>query len=280
MLSLLDDSDPEIVQSITDRLMRMNSEEIPRLEKAWEQFSNPELQGIIVNIIHKIQFNTVYEGLENWIENGNDDLLDALILIARYRYPDVKREDMMQEIESIRISAWIDMMPDFSAIEKIQVLNHVFYGKNQFTGNIKNYSSPENSFINEVLKSKKGNPISLACIYSIIARRLGMPVYGVNLPQHFVLAYMDDSEESSHLPMAERPVLFYINAFNNGVVFNKTEIDQFLHLLKLEKHDQFYRPCSNREIISRFFNNLLNAYKDKDPEREHEIELLKSLFDK
>ncbi len=64
--------------------------------------------------------------------------------------------------------------------------------------------------INQVLESKKGNPISLAAVYMLIAQKLKLPIFGVNLPNLFVLIYK--SEELN----------FYINVFNRGVIFSKT----------------------------------------------------------
>ena len=70
------------------------------------------------------------------------------------------------------------------------------------SGNSKDYHSPLNSCINTVVSSRKGNPLSLCVLYSIIARSLDMPVYGVNLPNHFVLTYLD---EDRMIEIAEAP---------------------------------------------------------------------------
>ena len=63
--------------------------------------------------------------------------------------------------------------------------------------------------INAVLESKKGNPISMCVVYMLIAQKLKLPVYGVNLPSLFVLTYKKGDEQ------------FYINAFNKGLNFFK-----------------------------------------------------------
>ncbi len=67
-----------------------------------------------------------------------------------------------------------------------------------FSGNTTNHQDPQNSYIGQVLDTKKGNQISLASIYSIIAQKLDIPIYGVNLPQHFILAYLDEDKEKSY----------------------------------------------------------------------------------
>jgi len=45
-------------------------------------------------------------------------------------------------------------------------------------------------------------------LYVLIAQSLKIPVYGIDLPRHFVLAYVD---ETQLLPEAE--VMFYLNPF-------------------------------------------------------------------
>jgi len=115
-----------------------------------------------------------------------------------------------------------------------------------------------------VLESKKGNQISLAIIYSIIAQKLDIPIYGVNLPQHFILAYEDENEKAAD----ENGILFYINVFNKGYVFGKKDIDQFLKQLNIQPEKFFYEPCSNTEIIKRVLRNLISSYEELGSEEK------------
>jgi regulator of sirC expression with transglutaminase-like and TPR domain len=278
MISLLDDPDESVSRAVSKKLLGLPADEVPRLESVWESIKDQSQQSQLLDLIHRIQFYHVYHGLANWLETGAHDLLDGLLWVARYRYPNLTREEILQEVETIRTDVWIALDENPTIIEKIRTLNRIFYDKHGYSGNAKHYANPENSFINEVIRTKKGNPISMACLYSLVAQRLNMPVFGVNLPQHFVLAYLDDSEEFTLLKNSEKPVLFYINAFNNGVVFSRMEIDQFLTLLKLNSKEHFYKPCSNAEIIARFLNNLLNFYQENDQSRVNELELLRLLF--
>ena len=54
---------------------------------------------------------------------------------------------------------------------------------------MRNFHAPQNSFISDVLNDKKGNPLSLSLLYLIIAQKCELPIKGVNLPKHFVIAY-------------------------------------------------------------------------------------------
>ena len=125
-------------------------------------------------------------------------------------------------------------------------------------------------------KQKKGNQILLASVYSIIAQKLDIPIYGVNLPQHFILAYLDEERES----VIDNNVLFYINAFNKGFIFGKRDVDAFLKQLKITPDERFYEPCSNTDIIKRVLRNLVSAYENAGSiEKVAEIEDLLSIFE-
>jgi regulator of sirC expression with transglutaminase-like and TPR domain len=132
-----------------------------------------------------------------------------------------------------------------------------------YSGNITNYHAPQNSFINHVLENKKGNPLMLSVIYMLICQDLSIPVYGINLPQHFVLAYLNDYANLIDVnnKSLSNNILFYINPFSKGLIFNQKDIDQFLKQLNLEPEPKYYLPCSNIDIIKRCLNNLIFSYE-------------------
>lgn len=257
LVKLLDDPDENIYQQVQQRLLEYGNDAISHLESAWEQSLDTLLQERIENIVHTIQFNNVKEDLNLWYQSGAFDLLQGALVINRYQYPDLDEQAIIFQIEEIKREIWIGLQYEMSSIEKIKLINHVFYNQFGFSGNTKNHHDPQNSYLNQVLESKKGNQISLAIIYATLAQKLDIPVYGVNLPQHFILGYIDESNAEK-----EYGVLFYINAFNKGAIFGKHDVDQFLRQLNLEPQPGFYSPCSNTEIIRRIIRNLISAYEN------------------
>ena len=260
MILLLEDPDEQVFTEIRGQLLSMGNEVIPALENIWESTFNNSLQSRIEDIIQKIQFNSTSEELKLWAATGGIDLLQGTILIARYQYPDLDEEHVRNQIELIRKDVWLELNPNLTAFEKVRVINHILFDVYHFTGNTSNYHAPQNSYINNVLESHRGNPLLLSILYSCVAQGLNIPIYGVNLPEHFILAYRDefiirDSEEE------EEPILFYINPFSKGAVFSRREIDTFLKQLKLEPNRIFYESCSNVEIIKRQIRNLITAYE-------------------
>jgi regulator of sirC expression with transglutaminase-like and TPR domain len=170
-------------------------------------------------------------------------------------------------MEQLYFEVWPQMRDDLHPIDQLKILNSVMFDQLKFGANTKNFHAANNSFINVVLDSKKGNPISLCVLYMWISQKLGMPVYGVNLPNLFVLTYKKDELQ------------FYINVFNKGLIFNKTDIDNYIAQLNLEQNEIYYQPCSNLEIVRRVLRNLILAYEKAgdDSYKDELTDLISSL---
>jgi regulator of sirC expression with transglutaminase-like and TPR domain len=281
LIRLLDDPDEKIYTQIETKLVSMGEEVIPHLESAWEHESwGISFQDRIENIIHTIQFEQVKERLSNWGVNGTHDLLKGMILVAQYQYPDLDENRIYEQIEKIEKDIWLELNEALTALEKVRIINHILFEVHGYSSNVKSFHSPQNSFINEVLDSKKGNPISLSILYSIIAQKHGIPLIGVNLPKHFILAYRDDFMIDLR-PDSDIKVLFYVNPFSRGAVFSKREVDDFLKQLDIEPKPEYYLPCSNVEIMQRVLNNLVYSYQKLGySDKIEELKELKRLLKK
>ena len=73
----------------------------------------------------------------------------------------------------------MQMLYEMSPVEKVKLINHILYETHGFSGNTANHQDPQNSYLSQVLESRKGNQILLAVIYSIIAQKLDIPVYSI-----------------------------------------------------------------------------------------------------
>jgi len=273
LVKLLDDPDQEIFDHVHQKLFSYGAEVISHLETAWESAFDPLLQERIAGLVHEIQFSNLKNDLKLWCQSGAFDLLRGALLINKYQYPDLDEQKVINEIEAIKRDIWLQMLYESSAVEKIKLMNHIFYNIYGFSGNTANHQDPQNSYLSQVMEMKKGNQPTLAIIYSVIAQKLDIPVFGVNLPQHFILAYVDESAQKE----TENGVLFYINPFNKGFIFGKRDVDMFLKQLNLKPEPQYYEPCSNQEIIKRIIRNLISSYENSGlTEKVEELtELLK-----
>lgn len=249
LVSLLDDSDQEVKIHVKDKIISLGNEVIPFLEEKWENSFNPDLQKEIEELVHELQFSLLKERLDRWKSSEDQDLLTGLWLVNTYQYPELEFDKLNADMHQIYFDVWTSFNNDLSPYEKVRIINSVIFGTLKFSANTKNFHSPGNSMLSNVLESKKGNPISLCAIYLLVANKLGLPIFGVNLPNLFVLTYK--SEE----------VTFYINAFNKGLIFSKQDINNYLEHLKIEPQDEYFEPCKSIEIVKRTLRNLIVAFE-------------------
>ncbi len=260
LISLLDDPNDKIFDQIRDKLLFYGSEAIPSLESAWDNSFDSLIQVRIEEIIHSIQLRDLHHELYTWKNAQRYDLFKGFYLVARYQYPELDENYISERLEIIKRDIWLELNNNLTALEKVKVINHIVFDIHGFSGNKVNIDAPQNLFINNVLESRKGNHLSMGILYTIIAQKLGIPVFGVNLPQHFVLAYVDEIHDEKYTMADENEVLFYINPFNKGAVFTKREIDIFIKHLKLKPEAEYFKPCDNLVIINRVLENLKVAF--------------------
>lgn len=260
MISLLDDTDSEVINTVTGNLLKQGPDVIPELERAWEGSPSEKVQTRLENLIQEIQFNGVKNDLRHWVNSGAEYILEGAFHIARFQFPEISMGKVNEQIESIRKDVWIEINSNLTALEKVKILNYIVFDLHKFTRNNNDFYAPQNSYINQVIETRKGNPISLAIIYLSVAHKLGLPIYGVNLPKNFILAYKDEFRLHD-APDESEDILFYINPYNKGAVLGRREIDYFLSQQQLKPHPSFYVPCSNIDIVVRLINNLLLSFE-------------------
>jgi regulator of sirC expression with transglutaminase-like and TPR domain len=263
LVSLLGDTDPEVQTHVEQKIISLGDSIIPVLEKEWEQSFDPDSQKRIEEIIHTLQFDNLKRRLFQWKQSGAEDLLEGLWLIATYQYPDLEFTKIKDQVQQIYYETWLEFKPDTVPLDQIKIINSVMFNKLKFSPNTKSFHSVGNSMINIVLETRKGNPISLCCLYMMVAQRMKLPIYGVNLPNLFILTYKQGRHQ------------FYINVFNKGLVFSKQDIDNYLQNLNLKQNDIFYQPCSHLDIVRRVMRNMIVAFeKTGEDEKEQEIRSL------
>lgn len=279
LLNLIEDPDEEIFLQVKNELIFLGIDVIPNIEKAWE--TNPFGNKYLIkleNIIHEIQFKDNYNSLINWKETGAKNLLDGVILVNKFQYPELNRKKIEKQLKIIVQDAQIELTEHMTGLEKITILNDIIYNVHGFSGSKEDYYSPSNSFLTNALDRKKGNALILAIIYLEIANRLAIPLKGINLPNHFILGYPDriKFEENNK---KRTSMLFYINAFSCGHILSKTDINEFLDKINAEHKPQYYNQCSNQEIVKRLITNLQYSHKKlRTEEKIKELELLLSIF--
>ena len=237
-------------------------------------------QNRVESLIHDIQFRDLQQTISKWTRNS-DELIDGVLLINKFQYPSLDRNKIDDQFKLITNDIRSQLSEHMTGLEKIMTINHILYDVYGFKGDKANYHHPKNSYLNEVIKNKKGNPLLLSIIYLEIAKRLNLPIKGINLPNHFIVGFLDDEYQKSLLDEEKdtHGILFYINPYSKGVILHQDEIADFLRELNLEELPKYFKPCSNIAIAKRIVTNLIYTYtKMNKHEKVAELKKINSFF--
>jgi regulator of sirC expression with transglutaminase-like and TPR domain len=197
------------------------------------------------------QFVAMIEGIEGG-ESGLE-LDRAALLIAAEEYPALQVADYMAQLDALAEESRRHMTLGelFAPLECATTLAaHLFY-EGRFTGNLNDYYDARNSFLNEVIERGKGIPITLAVVFIEVARRLGVKLFGVGMPGHFLVKYCDDEEE------------VFFDPFNGGRVLSeencRTMIDE-MYDGRMPFDRAFLHAVTKKQLLSRMLQNLKNIY--------------------
>lgn len=279
LIRLLDDNDEFVYQHVRSKLLEVGNDAIPALMMSLTN-DNRLLNDRIKNLIDEIYFSEVDAKFKSLSERKENILEEAVFLMANYGYPELDMNKYKNELDTMgkKLNVSIEKMktntliPQDDPLHIINIINNFLFYQQGFKGNTEKFYEPENTFFNDVMERKKGIPISLSILYLLICKRLNLPTYGVNLPAHFIIKYVDDKDE------------FYIDPYNNGIVISKSEAIKFLSRIGLTKEDfdsiSFLKIADDKDIIRRSLNNLVNIYtRSGDLQKTEQLKKLMSYFE-
>ncbi|MEW6253137.1 MAG: transglutaminase-like domain-containing protein [Planctomycetota bacterium] len=190
----------------------------------------------------------------------------AALHLARDFYPELSMPAYLERLDVLaaRVGA---QRPGLSAPLRYEALRRVLVRECGLRGNKRAYFAPENSFLNCVLETGRGIPISLSIIWVEVGRRLNWPVAGVALPGHF-LVRIDDHE---------RFVL--ADPFHGGRSLSVDDCQQIVSDSfqgRVPFSPEFLRPAHKRGVLLRLLRNLRNIYMSRN-DWPHVAEILRRM---
>jgi hypothetical protein len=264
LIELLDDPDLTVFELVEKELLKETDKIIPKLEQKWESSFDVFCQERIENIIQNLQFKETARLLKQWLKSNSEerDLFTGFLIIDRFQYPDVNPLNIRLKIENIRKKVWLELNNSLTLLEKITILNHFLFNLNEFSINFKNIHSPQNCFLNQMLDTKKGNPVSISIFYTIVARMLDLPAQFIDFPKNPLVAIVDAKlARKVHGNDVKSDVLFYINPSNKGSITSIKEIEYHLRTNNYFPLHHYTEPKSDVAFIKLLVESLELSYQ-------------------
>ncbi|AOJ69752.1 MULTISPECIES: SirB1 family protein [Burkholderia] len=187
-------------------------------------------------------------------EDDGLPLTEAALSLALDAYPDADLQGVLAELDALAVRL-VRRLPDGAgASDKLALLNDFFFRELGFACNHNDYYDPDNSYLNMVLKRRRGIPISLAVLYLELAEQVGVPARGVSFPGHFLLRIALPDGDAILDPTTGRSL-------------SETELVEMLEPYVARADGgatsmlrALLQPATDREIVARMLNNLKAVY--------------------
>ena len=192
-------------------------------------------------------------------------VLEAAASLAQDEEPTLDVQQVLDDVARLLKRIKGRLPADADDLTRLAILTQVFYKEMGFGVNANNYYAPENSYLNEVLRTRRGLPISLAVIWLDLAQGLGLHAQGISFPGHFLvkitlqggLVVLDPlTGESLGVDNLAERLGPYRDASD---VVSGADLDDGETPLGL-----YLQPCPPRDLLARMLRNLKEVFRSQE----------------
>lgn len=252
LIRLLPDDNESMQSAVNARLFELGEDIVPSLWDARLSASDV-VRARIDDILVRLSSEAGEElALQEWREllqfEGDVDLEEGVAALARLQTLDLNwstsslLDDMADEL-SIRLAGISD--PN-EIVENFT--QYVFQEQGFQGGEDSSYFDADEHFMDRVVQHRSGVPIALSTVCLLLARRTSIPLFGVGLPDHFIVKYQEGDTE------------IYFAPFHDGAVISREECEEFVTRQKVRFSQDMLTAVDTRYILERMLNNLRYVY--------------------
>jgi regulator of sirC expression with transglutaminase-like and TPR domain len=251
LVTLLGDEDPKVGETIAGHLREIGAAALPALEEALDG-PDPVAGERARTLVRDLKQDGVLEAIRAYRRREGWGLEEGLVLISRLHDPDLDEAACSAPLNRMAEDLMLRLDPGDGVEPLISGMARYLHQEQRFTGNTDDYYDEGNSYLHTLLAHRKGIPISLSCLYLLLAQRLGLPFVGVAMPGHFLVRY-DDGHE-----------VRIVDPFNRGRILDRDGCTALLRGLGLAYDERYLESTDHRHILERTLKNLIAIYANRE----------------
>lgn len=245
-LSLLADrSDPQLHAQLVDHLQKLDNASLHALRDRARHEADDYVLMELDRHLHARIWEELVDEVPAILKQDQRRLLDLWLLLNRFGRLELDVADLERQLDELTEAC-------AKAGDDVAALSRVLGQERGFLGNQRDYYSPDNSYLDQVLETQLGIPISLSALYLVIAERLSVPLRGVGLPGHFIIGHFPE----------EGTVSFY-DPFRGGAKLSRSDCRGLVASRGVPFGDHLLQPVSDAAIFKRMCLNLLQIYRQR-----------------
>lgn len=247
LASLLDADDDVSYALARQQILRVGEPILPYLEEL-RAGKDETLAARADSVARELRFKGLAREFRTLANALDPDLEKGALLIARFGYPEIKPHVYSAWLDRVAARVLDELPSDSDSGAALQRLNSYLFQAMGFAGNETNYYDPDNSYLNRVIDTRRGIPVSLSVLYLLLGKRLGLPVYGVAAPGHFLVGFQIGAHAC------------FVDPYHRGRVLDLSEVRRLLMRSGYEFRKEFVAKASTRDILVRMMRNLIAIY--------------------
>jgi regulator of sirC expression with transglutaminase-like and TPR domain len=182
-------------------------------------------------------------------------VLEAAVAVAQDEDPGLDPQGVLDEVDALAVRLRRRVPADAAPLQRLRLLNRYFFQELGFAGNVNDYHDRRNSYLPEVLRTRRGIPITLALLYVELATQLGLQARGVAFPGHFLVKL--------HLQGGNQPGEVVMDPFS-GRSLSRDDLEEWLVPYRRRRGlaageaplALFLQDAPPRAVIARLLRNL------------------------
>ena len=195
------------------------------------------------------RFDPIVAEWKSFGSSQNYSVVEKCLKLSQIlEYPELDVSKYIEKLNEIGNSLKFSIKKSDNPTYKISVLNEHLFQNWGFQGDKDDYYNPKNNFLNDVIEKKSGIPITLAIIYTEIAKYIGLDLRIVGFPSHIVVKYGEE---------------MILDPFNGGKLLSSDDLNDILFQKYGEEvkfSPEYLNEIMPEKILIRMTRNLKNSY--------------------
>lgn len=243
---LLDDTTPKVREAVLAQLQRLGADGLGLLRQLREERSERGLAA--AQLLEQIGAQDPRDAFVHFIRSFQYELESGSLMLARVIEPELDTTEAYLLLDEIAGRCRQLILNPCTAWQKCRTINRVLFHEYGFSGAGKDFYNPANSLLPEVLRRRRGIPISLAIVYLLVAARCDLELEPIGLPGRFMVGCFLDTEP------------FYVDVFEGGVFLSIEDVEVLLERNHIEPLASHFAPSPVGEVLQRCCRNLSAQY--------------------